>query len=205
MACHDSDELEEPIVQVGEPVLRRRAQEVRPDQIGSESIYALLARMRVALRETPGVGLAAPQIGVGLRVALVQDLAEFHAGAPAEHLVEKEREVIEPYFLINPVLTPIGTERRWFFEGCLSVTGYVGAVGRHYEVHVRYLDPAGRTFERQVRGWHARILQHEVDHLDGTLYVDHLERRSLCSAKIFPELYGHLPTDEAVAALASPS
>jgi peptide deformylase len=199
-----NDDLIEPIVQVGAPVLRRRAVDVRPDQLGSDELARLYDRMRSALEETPGVGLAAPQIGVGLRVALVQDLPDYHAASTPAQLTERERELIEPYFLINPVLEVIGEEHRVFFEGCLSMTGYVGAVERALEIRVSYLDPTGRSCERQARGWHARILQHEVDHLDGTLYVDRLEPRTLCTAALFPEFYGTMGTEEAISAVASP-
>jgi peptide deformylase len=169
------------VVQVGTPILRRRAIEVPSNEIASDDIKDLIARMWETLEAVPGVGLAAPQIGDSRRVVVVKDLPEFVERLSPSRQAERERVPIEPYVLINPELTVIGSEIRTFYEGCLSVEGYVAAVERFHEVEVRFVSASGQAKRQRARGWHARILQHEVDHLDGTLYVDRMDTRSLCA------------------------
>jgi peptide deformylase len=137
------------------------------------------------LEAVPGVGLAAPQISVSRRVVVVKDPREFVERLSPSQQAERERVPIEPYVLINPELTITASETRTFYEGCLSVEGYVAAVERFHEVEVRFLDVTGQVKQKRVRGWHARILQHEVDHLDGTLYVDRMDTRTLCAEGLF--------------------
>jgi peptide deformylase len=188
------------VVQVGDPVLRRRAAEVPTHRITSDEVAGLIERMWETLDAVPGVGLAAPQIGEPWRVVVVHDLPEFLEALTDLQLVEREREPIEPYVLINPTLTAVGYETRTHFEGCLSVEGYSAAVERFHEVDVEFTDPAGRPRHRRVRGWHARILQHEIDHLDGLLYVDRMNTLTLCSVAAYRDL-AELPTHEAVVRL----
>jgi peptide deformylase len=185
------------VVQVGDPVLRRRAGEVPEREITSESVTRLIERMWSTLDAVPGVGLAAPQIGESRRVVVVHDLPEFIEHYSELQLLEREREVIEPYVLVNPVLSAVGYETRTHFEGCLSVEGYTAAVERFHQVDVEYLDPMGHRHQMRVGGWHARILQHEVDHLDGMLYVDRMNTRTLCTTDAYSDLAA-LPTAEAV-------
>jgi peptide deformylase len=191
------------VVQVGNPVLRRRAAEVPAQDIVSETMGRLIQRMWATLAEVPGVGLAAPQIGEPSRVIVVQDLARFHETISADHLIERERNTIEPYVLINPEISPVGDAKRTFFEGCLSIEGYVAAVDRHLEVDLSFVDPAGQEHRRRVRGWHARILQHEVDHLDGRLYVDRMNPRTFCAQGEFPN-YAAMPVEDAIRTLVEP-
>src|ERR1700694_2712630 len=100
------------VVQVGDPVLRRRAAEVPIGEIASDSVSQLIERMWDTLHAVPGVGLAAPQIGESVRVVVVHDLPEFLEQFPPRLLAERERKPIDPYVLINPVLTPMGHETR---------------------------------------------------------------------------------------------
>lgn len=184
------------IVQAGAPVLRARARDVAPEAIPTPEIQSLIARMIETMRAAPGVGLAAPQIGVPLRVIVLEDRADLIAkGTPAE-AAERGRTPFGPRVFINPVLTPIGSERAKFFEGCLSVDGYAGVVERHLEVEVRGLDEHGKAVTWRVRGWPARILQHEVDHVDGTLYVDRMDTRSFSTREQAKQLYGGKPMAE---------
>jgi peptide deformylase len=183
MAKHD-DTTEHRVVQVGTPVLRQRAMEVPATEFASDDIKELIARMWDTLDVVPGVGLAAPQIGDSRRVVVVKDPSEFVERLSPSQQAERDRVLIEPYVLINPALTVIGSETRTFFEGCLSVEGYVAAVERFHEVDVRFVNVTGQARRQRVRGWHARILQHEVDHLDGTLYVDRMDTRSLCAESL---------------------
>lgn len=172
-----------PIVQAGAPVLRARAAEVAPERIAGAEIQELIKRMIAAMRAAPGVGLAAPQLGVPLRVLVLEDTAERMARLTDAERRERERVEVPVRVFINPVLTAIGEERRTFFEGCLSVDGWAALVERHAEVEVSGLDEHGRPQTMRVRGWPARILQHEVDHLDGTLYVDRMVSRSFSTGE----------------------
>ncbi|MGW2685536.1 peptide deformylase [Streptomyces sp. NPDC001414] len=165
-----------PIVAAGDPVLRRGTERY-DGQLGP----GLLARFVRALRDTmhaaPGVGLAAPQVGVALRIAVIEDPAT----VPEEVAVARGR-VPQPFrVLVNPVYEPVGDGRAAFFEGCLSVPGYQAVVARHAEVRLRGLDEHGVAVDEVFTGWPARIVQHETDHLDGTLYLDRAELRSLSS------------------------
>ncbi|MDQ1393237.1 MAG: peptide deformylase [Acidimicrobiaceae bacterium] len=175
------------ILQAGAPVLRRNAHPVDPDKLTSPKLAELIDALRVGLVEAPGVGLAAPQIGVSLRVVLVQDPPEFHARVPEDRLAELERTPVAPYVLINPEVEAVGEERRTFFEGCLSVDGYCALVPRARTVRVRWLDPSGRYHEEVRSGWHARILQHEIDHLQGILYVERMLPRSFMTTLSYAE------------------
>ncbi|MBL9102299.1 MAG: peptide deformylase [Myxococcales bacterium] len=189
-----------PIVQAGDPVLRARAAEVAPERIASPEIQDLIARMIAAMREAPGVGLAAPQLGVSLRILVLEDTAERMARLTPVEIAEREREALPVRVFINPELRPIGEARRTFFEGCLSVDGWAALVERHHEVEVRGLDERGRPHAMHVRGWPARILQHEVDHLDGTLYVDRMVSRSFSTGPQARERFGGRPIAEVLRA-----
>lgn len=147
----------------------------------------LIERLRCGLVDDPGVGLAAPQIGVPWRVVLIQDPPEFHTRVSEERLAELERTPVEPYVLINPEIESIGDEHRTFFEGCLSVDGYCALVARYHTVRVRWLDPGGAPHQEVRHGWHARILQHEVDHLDGILYIDRMLTRSFMTTDSYAD------------------
>ncbi|MFJ6726157.1 peptide deformylase [Streptomyces sp. NPDC091281] len=163
-----------PIVAAGDPVLRAGT-----PRYDGDLDPALLARFVTALRVTmhaaPGVGLAAPQVGVALRIAVIEDPAP----VPEEVRVARGR-VPQPYrVLVNPSYTPVGTGRAAFFEGCLSVPGWQAVVARSARVRLTGEDEHGRALDEEFAGWPARIVQHETDHLDGLLYLDRAEPRSL--------------------------
>lgn len=166
------------IVQTGEPVLRQRARELTPEQVRGPEVQQLIQLMQATMRDAPGVGLAAPQVGVDLRLVVIEDLAEYQAGLSPEELAAREREPVPFHVLVNPRLTVEDPTPVEFFEGCLSVSGYAGLTARARGVRVDALDEQGQPFSRSARGWYARILQHEVDHLEGTLYLDRMEQRS---------------------------
>jgi peptide deformylase len=184
------------IVQTGHPILRARAAEVAPERIATPEMQELAQKMIATMRAAPGVGLAGPQVGVPLRVIVLEDREELIANlSPAERR-ERERIPFGPKVIFNPVLVPVGGDRATFFEGCLSVRGFVGLVERFSEVEVSGLDENARPVRLHVRGWPARILQHEVDHLDGTLYVDRMMTRSFSTAEHAKSLYGGKPITE---------
>ena len=147
------------VLRMGDPRLIQRAREV--DDVRDPQIAALLADMRDTMRAEDGAGLAAPQIGVGLRVVIfgVERNPRYPDAEPV------------PYTeLINPVLTSLSDEMEEGWEGCLSVPGLRGVVPRYRRLRYRGLDPAGNAIVRDVDGFHARVVQHECDHLDGILY-----------------------------------
>lgn len=184
---------ESDIVQIGRPVLRSRATEVPKDKLGTKEMDDLVAKMIATMRAAPGVGLAAPQIGVPWRIIVLEDRPELMAKLTDVERRERERVAFGPRVFVNPVVTPIGEERAMFFEGCLSVRGYVGLVDRAAEVLVSGTDEKGAPQTWRVRGWPARILQHELDHLDGTLYVDRMVTRSFSNADHAKEQYAGKP------------
>ncbi|WP_426751871.1 peptide deformylase [Myxococcus sp. Y35] len=171
------------IVQAGEPVLRRKARDLTPEEIASPETQRLIEMMRDTMRDAPGVGLAAPQVGVGLRLVVVEDRAEYQAGLTAKELAARERAPVPFHVLINPKLVVEDATPAEFHEGCLSVSGFAALVARARGVRVEALNEQGQPVTVHARGWYARILQHELDHLDGTLYVDRMESRSFTTAE----------------------
>jgi peptide deformylase len=171
--------------QVGEEVLRQRARDLTPNEITSPDIQQLIDYMRETLRDAPGVGLAAPQVGVGIQLAIIEDLPEYSKAMTPEQIAERERAPVPFHIIINPQLTPLGNEKVEFFEGCLSVNGYTALVPRHRKVRVEYLDQKANRKTVEASGWYARILQHEIDHLNGTVYVDRMQPRTLMTIENF--------------------
>jgi peptide deformylase len=152
------------IVQAGEPVLRETARPLTAAEITSAEIQQLVELMRETMCDAPGVGLAAPQIGLPLQLAVIEDVAEIEA---------TERAPVPFHVIVNPRLT-LGLEMTDFFEGCLSVEGFQAVVPRARTVQVEALDHHGKPVTIDARGWYARILQHEIDHLDGRLYIQRM-------------------------------
>ena len=180
------------ISQVGDPVLRAKAAAVEARDIGTDEFKRLVEAMTGAMR-AGGVGLAAPQIGASLQVVVMEDPAEYSAKMPEAERLEKEREPFALKVMINPVLREVGTETRDFFEGCLSIRGYTAMVRRHREVSVSYLDENGEPRTWQPRGWAARIVQHEYDHLHGVLYTDRMLPQSFMTEEEFRKRYLGMP------------
>src|SRR6476469_7160660 len=165
-----------PIVAAGEPVLRR-ATERYDGQLDAVLLSRFVEALRVTMHAAPGVGLAAPQVGVPLRIAVIEDPAP----VPEEVRVARGR-VPQPFrVVVNPTYEPVGAARAAFFEGCLSVPGWQAVVARHAQVRLTGEDEHGRPLDEVFGGWPARIVQHETDHLDGLLYLDRAEPRSLAA------------------------
>jgi peptide deformylase len=169
------------IRQVGEPVLRQRARRLTVEEIRSAPIQRLIEQMRDTMREAPGVGLAAPQIGQSLQLAVIEDREEYLQGIAPTILQERERIVVPFHVIVNPRLTIIQDAPAVFFEGCLSLDGFAALVPRAIAVRVDCLNECGEPVVIQARGWYARILQHEIDHLNSTLYIDRMLSRSFMS------------------------
>jgi peptide deformylase len=183
------------IVLAGDPVLRTPCRHVTPEELAGPDIAALVATMTVDLREAPGVGLAANQIGVGVAVALVEDRPEYHRGDPAL-LAAQEREPVELHVLVNPTIEPIGDEQVEWFEACLSLPGHTAIVPRYRRVRVETRTGDGGVEVIEASGWHARILQHEIDHLNGRMYVDRMHTRSFMTADHYLDHWRQVPIDE---------
>ncbi|RYJ30207.1 peptide deformylase [Streptomyces sp. L-9-10] len=167
-----------PIVSAGDPVLRRPALSYE-GQLGEARLERLVRVMRETMHAAPGVGLAAPQVGIPLRLAVIEDPAEV-----SDEVRDARGRVPQPFrVLVNPSYEPLGDGRAAFFEGCLSVPGWQAVVVRHARVRLCGQDERGRELDEEFSGWPARIVQHETDHLGGTLYLDRAETRSLSSTE----------------------
>jgi peptide deformylase len=184
------------IVQVGEPVLRNRARSLSAAEIRSRDIQRLIESMREAMYKAPGVGLAAPQIGEPLQLSVIEDKPEYVKDASPEVLEERERRPVPFHVIINPQITLLGRADVEFFEGCLSLTGFTAVVPRARQVRVDCFDHTGTPKVIEASGWYARILQHEIDHLHGTLYIDRMHSRSFMAMDNFNEHWKDKPMTE---------
>ncbi len=155
-----------PVLRLGDPRLRQRSAELPEALFGGAELEALIADLRDTMAARDGAGLAAPQIGVPWRVVIygITSNPRYPEAPPIPETV-----------LINPVLNPIGEATQLGWEGCLSVPGLRGQVRRHQRLHVAWRDPSGGHHQQEVEGFHARVVQHECDHLDGLLFVDRLQ------------------------------
>ena len=154
-----------PVLRLGDPRLRQYSAELEAADFGSARLMALVDDLRDTMLASAGAGLAAPQIGVPLRVVLYEiDANPRYPDSPP----------IAETLLVNPVITPIGEEVGLGWEGCLSVPGLRGQVRRWEHIRISWYTAAGNPQEQIVRGFHARVVQHECDHLDGVLFPDRL-------------------------------
>jgi peptide deformylase len=189
------------IVHAGDPVLRHRAAPVPPDLFGTSKLQKLVETMTEVMRQAPGVGLAAPQIGLGLSLIVLEDAEALMARLTPEERASRGRTPVPLTVIANPVLTVHGEAKATFFEGCLSVPGYMALVERALEVEVKGSDERGAPVSWRVSGWPARILQHEVDHLAGTLYVDRMIARTFAANAEVQARWLRVSPDEVRAAL----
>src|SRR5580698_6750619 len=191
-----------PIVECGDPVLRRPAEPVDPADLRTSELRLLIARMRATMEAAPGVGLAAAQVGVPLQLVVLRDGPERWGQLTEDERMARERYELSFTVLANPELQPAGDgEQASFYEGCLSVPGLTGVVARHRAVRVEALDEYGQAVDQVFSGWAARIVQHEVDHLGGRLYLDRVETKSLSTIGNYAQLWAGRPPGDAAAAL----
>jgi peptide deformylase len=174
------------IVQAGHPVLRQQAAPYEGQLDGTE-LAALIALMREVMHDAPGVGLAAPQLGIPLQLAVLEDQYD----VDAETAAVRHRSPLEFFAVINPSYSPLGTGTAAFYEGCLSLQGLQAVVSRHETVRLDFTDPGGTRRQQDFSGWQARIVQHETDHLQGILYVDKAELRSLSNNAEYGARWAH--------------
>jgi peptide deformylase len=183
------------IVQAGEPVLRQPAQPLSPEQVGLAETQNLIQWMRDTMRDAPGVGLAAPQVGLPIQLAVIEDRPEYSKDIPPDRLAERERRSVPFQVLINPCIVAQSEEQIEFFEGCLSLAGFSALVKRSRAVAVDFWDENCNPKRIEATGWYARILQHEIDHLCGRLYIDRMEPRSFMSLDNLNRYWKDIPVD----------
>jgi peptide deformylase len=152
------------IVEIGHPVLRERAREVSPEELRSAELQRLIDDMIDTMRAASGAGLAANQVGETVRIAVVE-VREGNRRYPYKPPVPLT-------VIVNPVIEPLDDDVEQINEGCLSVPNLRGEVPRHMNVRVRYTDREGEAHDEVRRGLTAGTFQHELDHLDGTLFLD---------------------------------
>lgn len=167
------------IVQAGDPVLRQKSRELSKEEILSAPIQQLIKLMKETMHDAPGVGLAAPQIGESLQLIVIEDKPEYSQMLTTKQVENREREPVPFHVIINPKITLDQNSTVEFYEGCLSVAGYVGLVRRALNVKVECLNEDAKPVTIHAKGWYARILQHEVDHLHGNLCIDHMALTTL--------------------------
>jgi peptide deformylase len=165
------------IVEIGDPVLRRRARELSIEEIASPQIQGLIDDLIETKRAAAGAGLAANQVGEALRVAVV----EVEEGNPRYPY----KPPVPLTVMINPAIEPLGDQTVEINEGCLSVPDLRGTLRRHLAIRVRYLDRDGTEHDEERRGLTAGTFQHELDHLDGTLFVDRADPRTFATWQQF--------------------
>jgi peptide deformylase len=191
------------IVQVGEPVLRERARSLSREEIRGDVIARLIADMRETMYDAPGVGLAAPQVGLSLQLAVIEDSEDGLRDVAPEQLAERERRPVPFHAIINPKIVERSNEQVEFFEGCLSLPGFSAAVPRARRVRVECLDERGEERMIEASGWYARILQHEIDHLLGNVYLDRMRSRTFMSMDNFGRYWRGKPIQNVLAELRS--
>lgn len=184
------------IVQTGERVLRQSARPLTKEEILGHEVQRLIADMRDTMRDAPGVGLAAPQVGLSLQLAVIEDREEYLRDLRPEQIAERERRPVPFHVIINPAVTPAGDTRAEFHEGCLSVAGFVAVVPRWRQVRVECLDEHGEARIIEASGWYARILQHEIDHLHGSLYIDRMLSRTFTTTDNFARHWKNKTVEE---------
>jgi len=170
---------------MGHPVLRQVALPVAVDYIGSDAFNELIVDMTDTLHQQGGIGLAAPQIGVAERIAIIEI-----EGGPTRY---GELESFPLTVFVNPEIEVLNPETAGYWEGCLSVPGLRGFVERPQQIVVRYLSDKGEACELELTGFYATVFQHEFDHLDGKLYVDRMSDTSLL---VFEEEYAAFYQDD---------
>lgn len=181
---------------MGEAVLRQQARPLTVEEIKSDYIQHLIALMKDTLYTAPGVGVAAPQIGESIQLAVIEDREVYLANYTAEQLKERERKVVPFQVIINPKIILDKTETVEFFEGCLSVSGCNALVPRARKVTVECLNEYAEPVTIYASGWHARILQHEIDHLFGSLYLDRMYTRSFMTQENYFKYWADKSTKE---------
>lgn len=190
-----------PIVEAGDPVLRTITAPV-DGQLEDDELHAFAEAMLATMRAAPGVGLAAPQVGVPLRMFVAEDPVPAQPDEDvAVRLAARRRVAFGPRTVLNAEYAATTDRTASFYEGCLSIPGYQAVVDRPLTIRLTGADLAGVAIDEELTGWPARITAHESDHLDGILYLDSAQMRSLASDEAVARWWGRADTREAAAAL----
>ncbi|MGH7895170.1 MAG: peptide deformylase [Candidatus Binatia bacterium] len=166
------------VARLGHPILRQVAEPVSPEAIGAPEIQRLVDDMLETMEEYDGAGLAAPQVHVSRRIVIY---------GVHENPRYPDAEEVPLTVLVNPRITPATKETEEDWEGCLSLPDLRGQVPRHTRVRVEAYGRDGTPLRFTAEGFHARVVQHECDHLDGTVYVDRM--RSMATLTFLPEFH----------------
>ena len=153
------------VARLGNPVLRRVAEEIAPDQIGSPELQQLIDHMIETMMEYDGVGMAAAQVHVPQQVAVLE---------VADNPRYPQKPKVPLSVLVNPKITPVSEEIEEDWEGCLSIVELRGKVPRYKSIRVKALDRNGKRLDFTAIGFHARVIQHEWDHLNGRVFLDRM-------------------------------
>ena len=170
-----------PVLKMGHPLLRQPAAPVTPQEMEDGTLQNLIRDLFDTMAQEEGIGIAAPQIGVSKQVAIV--------GLPDEknsrYQEISEEGAFTPLVVVNPTITVLDSTPQGYWEGCLSVPGLRGYVERPQKIKVNFTDPQGKSMEAIAEGFLATVFQHELDHLEGVLYVDRVSDNKL----VFNEEY----------------
>ncbi|ADV84149.1 peptide deformylase [Terriglobus saanensis] len=162
------------ICTAGDPVLRKQARALSQEEILSPAIQELVKNMRETMWRAPGVGLAAPQIGESLQLAVLEGRPQFHKKMNEAEVKEWQSTPYDYLAIFNPKIELLPAHVS-AYEGCLSIPGFMASVPRSQSVRVTCLNEKAEPQVIEAEGWFARILQHEIDHLNGVLYIDRME------------------------------
>lgn len=184
------------IMKAGDPVLRKIARNLSEDEIKSDVIQQLILDMRDYMHESRGCGLAAPQIGESIQLLIIEDRMLSAQTTPPDLIAMQDRHPVPFHVLINPRIIEQDGEPIEFFEGCLSVPGFCALVPRFPNVRVECLNEKGEPGVIDAKGWYARILQHEIDHCYGNLYVDRMVPGSLMTSENQVRYWQDIPFQE---------
>ena len=172
------------IQQLGHPVLRQQARIVTVDEILSLEMTLLIQAMHNTLRDAPGVGLAAPQVGLALQLIIIEDRPQYQQALSAAELAQRKRQPIPFHVIFNPKIVAVGTQQVSFAESCLSFNA-IAPVARYETVTVSGLNEKAQPVTINAEGWYARILQHEIDHLQGIICIDHMSPQTITTRENF--------------------
>ncbi|XP_069164833.1 peptide deformylase, mitochondrial isoform X2 [Procambarus clarkii] len=166
------------VCQVGDPVLRSKAMPVPPENISTPEIQQIISQMQQVMKKYDGVGLSAPQIGIPLRIIALEFSPEREKEIGTEVYAAREMSPLPFTVFLNPKMEVLDFKKIVFPESCESLRGYSAMVPRYKAVRLTAVDQKGEPIVLESKGWISRIIQHEMDHLDGMLYIDLMDSKS---------------------------
>lgn len=184
------------ILGVGEPILRTQAKKLTRTHLAKPEIQQLIDLMIKTMRDHPGVGLAAPQVGESLQIIVIEDKKDYQKHLQPKLLKEQGRVPLPLSILINPRIKVLNSTVLHNFEGCMSIQGYRAVVPRAANIVVSGWDRYGKQIRITASNYHARILQHEVDHLNGVLYIDHMISKTFMGEKYFSKKWARVGAEK---------